>query len=442
MGKKALVLGGGGSRGSYQIGVWKALRELGFDFSIVTGTSVGALNGAMITQGEFDLAVTLWQNIKTRDVIDLEISDTIETPADLAGNLGAFLSEMVRSGGTDARPLEELLRKYLDEQRLLDSSTQFGFVTVEFPKLTPRTFVKNQVPAGQMIDYLMASAACFPAMRARVIEEKNYIDGAYYDNLPVELAISMGAEDIVAVDLEATGIVRKVQNSDVRVRTMKSHWDLGVTLLFDPKTTERNMQLGYLDAYKLFGEREGTLYTFYCGEKEKIYKQTVKQSDLLLAKTNLHPTPGHWQPEQVRILRTVEKITEKKAQALDSKELICVASELAGKYLDLSPLLVYRAEEFDAAILEKYHALSQKAGALQELKEIRTMRNMRAAVAKMEGKLVFFHCAQTVSRLMRGEAVQNSVRLLCRVAPEAFLAGAYAALLHERKEREDGGICK
>ena len=36
MGKKAVVLGGGGSRGSYQVGVWKALLELGFDYEIVT----------------------------------------------------------------------------------------------------------------------------------------------------------------------------------------------------------------------------------------------------------------------------------------------------------------------------------------------------------------------------------------------------------------------
>ena len=43
--KRAIVLSGGGSKGSYQIGVWKALRKLKIDYQIVTGTSVGALNG-------------------------------------------------------------------------------------------------------------------------------------------------------------------------------------------------------------------------------------------------------------------------------------------------------------------------------------------------------------------------------------------------------------
>lgn len=48
MGKKAVVLSGGGAKGGYQIGVWKVLRQMGFTPDIVVGTSVGALNGALM----------------------------------------------------------------------------------------------------------------------------------------------------------------------------------------------------------------------------------------------------------------------------------------------------------------------------------------------------------------------------------------------------------
>ena len=51
--KKGLVLAGGGSRGAYQIGVWQALRELDFQIQAVAGTSVGALNAAMVAQEDF-----------------------------------------------------------------------------------------------------------------------------------------------------------------------------------------------------------------------------------------------------------------------------------------------------------------------------------------------------------------------------------------------------
>ena len=63
MNKTAIVLAGGGSRGAYQIGVWKALREMGIDYQLVTGTSVGALNGVLMVQQEYDKALAVWENI-------------------------------------------------------------------------------------------------------------------------------------------------------------------------------------------------------------------------------------------------------------------------------------------------------------------------------------------------------------------------------------------
>lgn len=48
-----IVLAGGGGRGAYQIGCWKKLKELGLDrFSVISGTSVGALNAALIAAGD------------------------------------------------------------------------------------------------------------------------------------------------------------------------------------------------------------------------------------------------------------------------------------------------------------------------------------------------------------------------------------------------------
>ena len=63
---KALVLSGGGSKGSYQIGVWKALKELNMKFDIVTGTSVGALNGVMYVQNDYKKALNIWKKINLK----------------------------------------------------------------------------------------------------------------------------------------------------------------------------------------------------------------------------------------------------------------------------------------------------------------------------------------------------------------------------------------
>ena len=72
MKKNAFVLSGGGSRGAYELGVWQALRELGIPIHIAAGTSVGALNGAMVAQDDFELAVRLWNELETHMVFDLD----------------------------------------------------------------------------------------------------------------------------------------------------------------------------------------------------------------------------------------------------------------------------------------------------------------------------------------------------------------------------------
>ena len=55
-----LVLEGGGAKGAYQIGAWKALREAGVRIRGVALTSVGALNGALICMGDLEHAEKLW----------------------------------------------------------------------------------------------------------------------------------------------------------------------------------------------------------------------------------------------------------------------------------------------------------------------------------------------------------------------------------------------
>ena len=66
MGKLGLVLAGGGAKGSYQVGAYQALLELGLRPDIITGASVGSLNGAMFTMGKLDEAVELWTSMEDR----------------------------------------------------------------------------------------------------------------------------------------------------------------------------------------------------------------------------------------------------------------------------------------------------------------------------------------------------------------------------------------
>ena len=81
--KWALTLAGGGAKGAYQFGVWKALREMQLEKNLVavSGSSVGALNAALISLNEFDDANTIWTSIMPKQFLDINF-DTIIGPLD------------------------------------------------------------------------------------------------------------------------------------------------------------------------------------------------------------------------------------------------------------------------------------------------------------------------------------------------------------------------
>ena len=67
--KTAVVLSGGGTRGAYELGAWRAFRELGIEYQIVTGTSIGSINGAMMCIGNYERTEEMWLNLKMTDML-------------------------------------------------------------------------------------------------------------------------------------------------------------------------------------------------------------------------------------------------------------------------------------------------------------------------------------------------------------------------------------
>ena len=258
---KALVLAGGGARGSYQVGVWKALMELDWHPQIITGTSVGSLNGAMFVLDLYEVARDMWLTIRSKDVMELP-----EENADLSA-LHSFLRSVVKAGGMDVSPLEEIVERVLDEDALRRANIRFGLVTVEQRGLKPRELTLDEIPAGKVKDYLMASAACFPALRPYEIDGVKYIDGGWRDNMPLDLAAKMGAAELLGVDVDGIGIV-KPNTTGLPTRIVRSHWNLGPTLDFAPARAARNIALGYFDTMRLFGRCGGTAYAILPDNEE------------------------------------------------------------------------------------------------------------------------------------------------------------------------------
>lgn len=249
---RGLALAGGGAKGSYQIGVWHALQELHWTPAIITGTSVGTLNGCMFAIGKIKELEELW--------LSLDVHDVLDVPSSLKGEeFNAFLLDVIRSGGINVEPLAEIITRFVDEEEVRRAPIRFGLVMTELATMRSIQRSLEEIPKGQLKEYMLGSTACFPALRPREIDGVKYIDGGWRDNLPLDLAAAMGATELIGVDVDGIGFV-KPNTTGLPTRIIRSHWNLGPMLDFDPARARRNIALGYFDTLRNFGRFGGTAY--------------------------------------------------------------------------------------------------------------------------------------------------------------------------------------
>ena len=281
MKKFALVLAGGGSKGSYEVGAINALYELNYSFDIITGTSIGALNGAVLAQGQLDRLNILWDNliasqILKNDVTQLKLSFNMNELIQSKNLLTSFFKDYAKEKGADITAFYALINDYLDYERLMQSPINYGCVSVEFPSLKPILMEKSQFTCKEdAFAYCLASASCFPAFPVATYKENKYIDGGYYDNLPIQFAFQMGAEQAVAIDLN-----KEINHLELAlnplVTTIIPSWDLGNFLDFNREHLDRNKQLGYLDVKKQLGHYWGFKYAFEKSKKNALFTAYAK----------------------------------------------------------------------------------------------------------------------------------------------------------------------
>ncbi len=252
-----VVFGGGGARGAYEIGAWRAILEQDISIGAVCGTSIGAINAAIIAQGDYDTAVNIWNNISAPDIVDM--SAFSEEKLMSVKNIGAFIDELRKNKGISLDPLEQLLRETINEDKLLLSPIDFGLVTYSVSDNSVVELFKADIPRGMLVDYLMASS-CLPGTKARIIGEKTFLDGGVTDNKPVGMLIKKGYKDIISIDVGGVGIVRSYLPDGVNIIDIRCKSPIVGVLDFDNKLISDTIEAGYLDAKRAFGRLSGEIY--------------------------------------------------------------------------------------------------------------------------------------------------------------------------------------
>ncbi|HCU2761211.1 TPA: patatin-like phospholipase family protein [Clostridioides difficile] len=266
---KGLVLEGGGTKGAYQIGAYKALRELGIEFQGVTGTSIGALNGAYIIQNDIEVMEDIWLNYDYTHFmnIDRETYERFKNVDFTTKNLNAvfeLINKARKNEGIDISPLRQLMETTLNEDIIRKSKKDFGLVTVWWDKkINPYPLYIEDIPKGRLIDYLIASSS-LPIFQTNMMDDKLYLDGMFCDNMPIGLLEDKGYEDIVVIRLidDFIGKMNLNRHQNINIKTIIPSEYLGGSLNKDRDNVEKNIRLGYLDTMKAYERCTGIKYYF------------------------------------------------------------------------------------------------------------------------------------------------------------------------------------
>ena len=279
-----IVLEGGGSRGAYHMGAVKAILEKGYNITGIAGTSIGAVNGAMIAQGDFEVAYKVWENIKYDTLFDIDEKKLMHAlNKNLNLNIVKYMSrkftEMVKHGGIDTQKMRKFLDDHIDEDKVRSSSIKFGLVTYSLTDKKPFELFVEDIPKGMLKDYIMASST-LPGFKQEPLENKYYIDGGIYNNCPLNMLVDNNFKDIFVVRTTSYSKIKDIKRirkqKDVTLKIIEPRGSLGNILNFESKTSNRLINMGYYDALKVLDNLDGFEY-YFNPLAEEIFQKSLSE---------------------------------------------------------------------------------------------------------------------------------------------------------------------
>ena len=371
--KYGIVLEGGGARGAYQIGAWKALQEAGIAIGGISGASVGALNGALMCMDDLDRACHIWENLTYSKVMN--VSDALiekfrskDLESQEFQELGSAVRKVLKDGGLDVTPLKDLIEGTVDEERIRASERELFVITYSLTDWKKVVINIKELSDGAMSDALLASAY-FPAFKREKLGGKRYMDGGSADNVPIEPLLERGYKNLIVIRIYGLG--RDSERfleipEDVAVYHIAPRQDLGGILEFSGKKARKLMTLGYYDAMRSLYGLEGRSYYLDASGGETYYFDRM-MSELELLKLYIRPVMEEEDWENLAGYRSfTEQIFPHLARKLGLKEdwdyrdlYLTVLEEMARK-LRVNRFHIYTAQELSREIQRRIGTLDSR----------------------------------------------------------------------------------
>lgn len=270
--KVGLVLGGGGGKGSYQVGVYKALKDnkLVKEIKGISGTSIGALNILLFANQDVDTAEKVWANLSRKDVLTAKkLKDYFK--------LSNF-SLLSREG------MLKIFKENVNFDTVSASKVELYVSCANITLQKGEYFSLNNKSVEEIIDYISASSA-IPAVFEKVkIGDSFYSDGFAYDNLPINILKEKGYNFLYVVPLSNLHEPDEETHKDITIINFKDDiFDtlgrIDGTFGFDGELSKERVELGYNNASKLIQllRKEGVIAQTFKEKIRRVYLKITKK---------------------------------------------------------------------------------------------------------------------------------------------------------------------
>ena len=189
MAETAFVLGGGGLLGAVEVGMLRALLEREVRPDLILGTSVGALNGALVaadpTPSVVQRLIALWESAVSSGQV-------------YGDGPVRQVSRVVRTGTHlhSAKPLRDRLVQELGDLTFAELSVPFQCCAASIERAAEHWFTR-----GRVTDAVMASAAVPGLLRPAEVDGEHYLDGGIVNSIPVGRAVECGADRLFVLQV-------------------------------------------------------------------------------------------------------------------------------------------------------------------------------------------------------------------------------------------------
>ena len=312
-----LVLAGGGPKGAYQIGALKYLSEVGIQPHIIAGSSIGALNSAVLsTYRPFSYAVErldeLWSEISQLKPLKVNFMTmaryatgffvpTLDSVIDLLSSWGILPESCAL---LDPLPLENLVRRTINPSEIrrgtelwvtafpcvkvlgIELDTMLEFIRASTGAETHWLCAQDFKDDETIYNLILASAALPWIFPRRKVNGTSYIDGGLADNIPLKPLADRGCNNVIVIHLENGAVWDREQfpnQSIIEIRPQKTIDKSDVPLIgmvstfldFSPERIADLKQRGYEDAKYCM---EPILETLACVRRNRESEERQKHS--------------------------------------------------------------------------------------------------------------------------------------------------------------------